>query len=117
MDYTREAERFIKQYNIWQAEISDIDYKIAELHEQDGVGSIDTTKDPISKTYKFSSITENLGVTIADKVYLLEQRKKHLERLLQRIDNAINALSEDEKEIITRSVIKGESYYQFTYKL
>lgn len=114
MNYIKEAEKFVSQYDMFKYEINDIDLKIAALKEEDGCSAIDTSKEQTGKTYKFSSVTENTAVHVEDLISILIKRRRRLESKVKRIENAMDALDEDQREVITRTVIKRERYYQFT---
>lgn len=115
--YTRDAERFISQYNLYKHEIIDIDIKIALLQEEDGFTAVDTTNEPSSKTNKFNSLVENTAVRIVDAINILQAKKRALEGKLKRIDNAMETLDADEREIITRTAIMNEYYFQFIHEI
>jgi len=103
----------LRRIHTFEAEINDIDIRIEELKdiEKIGPGSINYNKPFISKIYKINSQTENNAIKIVDKIALLEFRKRQLQRMIKRINNAINSLPEPQKTIIDLRYMQNKQWY------
>ncbi len=90
-----------------------------EIEEMDylKISAIDYEKEPTGKTYTFHSITEEAGIYVADRKNLLEKRIKITEGKIERIDRAIGALNETERQIITERYIEGRQWWEIAYKV
>lgn len=107
----KEIEKWLTHYKVIKAGIENLkeEYKLVE----DCGRGIDTSQESTSKTYKFNSEVENTAI----KLCLMKKRIKHMENKINKIDKALEALSELEREIIKERYIENKYYYQFTYKL
>lgn len=81
------------------------------------ISAIDYEKEPTSETYAFHSATEEAGIYIADRKNLLEKRIKITEGKTERIDRAIAALNDTERQIITERYIEGRQWWQVAYSV
>jgi len=118
MSITEMVEDWLKEYNRFMAELEDIRIQIDQIKESynpEDVSAIDTTKEPISKTYNVSSGVERRVIPYVDRIRQLETRKKALERYIQRIQNAMTALTAEEKTLVERCLLDGVRYSQMPY--
>lgn len=118
MDYAKRVEKRLKEYKRFAAELEDIQIQIDQLKEDydpEDVSAIDTTREPISKTYNVSSGVERRVIPYVDRIRQLETRKKALERYIQRIQNAMTALTAEEKTLVERCLLDGVRYSQMPY--
>lgn len=113
MTDTKGIQAILKGYNDKKGELQMLEIEIREAEEIAGLRAVNYDKEPISKTYAFNSSTENEALNI----YLLKQRKIHLESLIQRIDTALNQLAEDEREILKLRYIEGRNWTNIYFKL
>ena len=110
----------LKKYKEYKANIKVKDLKIEELEEEVGVSG-QGYEERTGKTYKVNSFTENQAIDILEKKEQLSKERRYYEREIERIDNALNTLNEDEREIIISSLIEGRRYssievkYNYTY--
>lgn len=110
-DRIKEVENWLCNYKSTKAGIESLKEEYEVLND---VGSgIDTSREAVSKTYKFNSEVENTAIQLA----LIDSRIKMMERKIEKIDRALNSLSSIEKEIIKYKCIEGMYYYEFTYKV
>jgi len=106
-----ETEKWLYNYKSIKAGIESLKEEYEVLND---VGSgIDTSREATSKTYKFSSETENTAIKLA----LLDGRIRTMERKVEQIDRALAALNNIEREVIEYKCIEGMYYYEFTYKV
>ncbi len=98
------VEGMLYKYIELKAQCKNIDIEIEELKSVGNLQSIDYSKDVLSPTNNISSSVENelinIEQNIPDKISKLENKKKSKERIINRIDNALNILTEKEKYII-----------------
>lgn len=88
-------------YKQVQAEIKNIDLDIEEiLNNYIGVGSISYDKDKISPTNKFNSIVENIAAEREKALQYKKTLKRGKEIQIERINNMLSVLSDEEQKII-----------------
>ena len=104
MSEYNKVEGMLYKYIELKAQCKNIDIEIEELKSVGNLQSIDYSKDVLSPTNNISSSVENelinIEQNIPDKISKLENKKKSKERIINRIDNALNILTEKEKYII-----------------
>lgn len=94
--YYRGVESNLYNYKSIKAEIKNIDLELQELaNEYTGCGAINYEEKP-APTNKFNSVVENEALR-PDK---LKSRKHKLEVQLEKIDNALETLSDDEMNLV-----------------
>jgi DNA-directed RNA polymerase specialized sigma24 family protein len=83
-----------------QAEIKNIDLEIEELeNEYAGCGAMGY-EEKSAPTNKFNSVVENEMIAKRFKPEQLEKRKHKLKIQLEKIDNALDILTEQQKKVI-----------------
>jgi DNA-directed RNA polymerase specialized sigma24 family protein len=108
----------LKRYKILKAEIKNIELDIEELHEAENIGPSGISYEERSTaTNKFSSITENQAIIIADQSTYLDRDRRAKIREVERIDNALSILNEKEREVLELKHIKGYRWDNVTYKI
>lgn len=92
--------------------------------EETGVSAIDYSLDRISKTYKFSSQTENSAmINIIDKdkhQEQLEELQNDIKVLNHRIkiaDNMLHLLANDERDVIYKYYVEGKTFEQINREM
>jgi len=118
MDYAKRVEKRLKEYKRFAAELEDIQIQIDQLKEDydpEDISAVDTTQEPVSKTYSVASGVERRVIPYVDKIRQLEDRKKALERYIQRMQNAMTVLTAEEKTFVERCLIDGVKYSQMPY--
>jgi DNA-directed RNA polymerase specialized sigma subunit len=116
LNYYKATEKFLYNYNSLKASIENMKQEIDEMDYRE-ISAIDYEKEPVSETYAFHSATEEAAIYAADKKSLLEQRIKTTEGKLERIDRAIEALNDTERQIITERYINGKQWWQVAYSV
>lgn len=110
-DMERQIEEWLNDYNYMKAFIAELEDELSHKGEENM--GIDTSNEPVSKTYKFNSTVEN-AVVSSEKTYeILKQNKI----TVKKIDAALAALNETEFKIVKNRCIDGKYYYQFTYEV
>ncbi len=98
------------------AKIDDIELEIAELKDLQSLKHIDydnliKTKSLLSK----SEIQQMKNLDINQTIEILEYKKRHIERFLKRLNNAINSLDNLEKQIIQLKCIDNKIWKAITF--
>jgi DNA-directed RNA polymerase specialized sigma subunit len=114
VNYYKATEKFLYNYNSLKASIENMKQEIEELDYRE-ISAVNYEKEPTGKTYDFHSITEEAGIRAAEKKKLLEKRIKATQSKLERIDRAIKALNDTERQIITERYINGKQWWQVAY--
>ncbi len=118
MDYVQMVEDWLKEYKRFLAELGDVQIQldiIRDEYDPEDVSAVDTTREPVSKTYSVASGVERRVIPYVDKIRQLEDRKKALERYIQRMQNAMTVLTAEEKTFVERCLIDGVKYSQMPY--
>lgn len=98
-DY-RKAEGLLFNYPILKAEIRNLEIDKKQLRDIMGIhGQSDNIKASTS-TYAFNSSVENEVVSIENKEEYIDKVIISKQRLVDKIDNALSVLSEDERELV-----------------
>lgn len=109
--------RRISKYRELKADIKDIEIRLSELEEEllgiSGQGLEERT----GKTYKITSSVEQQVERLIEKQEEYLKSKAAKEREIQRIDNAMTILLDEEKEIIQVIHIEGKKYWRLEQKL
>ena len=116
VNYYKATEKFLYNYNSLKASIENMKQEIEELDYRE-ISAVNYEKEPTGKTYAFHSITEEAGIRAAEKKKLLEKRIKATQSKLERIDRAIKALNDTERQIITERYINGKQWWQVAYEI
>lgn len=116
MNYYKATEKFLHNYNSLKASIENMKQEIEEMDYRE-ISAIDYEKEPTSETYAFHSATEESAIYAAERKNLLEKRIKITESKLERIDRAIEALNDTEKQVITERYMGGKQWWQVAYSV
>lgn len=114
MNYYKATEKFLYNYNSLKASIENMKQEIEEMDYRE-ISAVNYENETTGETYAFHSTTEEAAVYTADKKSLLEQRIKTTEGKIERIDRAIKALNDTERQIITERYINGKQWWQVAY--
>lgn len=107
----------IRKYKEILTDIGDIDIRIQELEEEifgisgQGIG------ESVGKTNKITSSVEKQAEKLMERKEELYKQQMAKKRDLQRINNAITILNDEEKEIIKSVHIEQKRYYVVQDKL
>lgn len=113
----KETEYLLYNYKMLLISIENLKEDIILLKEECGVRSIDTEKDNLSKTYKFSSIVENTALSSMEQIEYLEMMVKKMEGQIESLDKSLEGLTLEEKTILTEKYIEGKQWWQVAYKV
>lgn len=99
-DNYRKLEGILYNYKNIIAEIKNIDIEIIDLQQEyTGCGAINY-KEKSSPTNKFNSTVENEIVSKEKQMTYLQNMRDGKQRLINQINNAIEALAENERKLI-----------------
>jgi len=106
----KKTDGLLFNYKAIKAEIFNLDIEIEELQEEyDGVKGI-TYEERTGPTNAFNSATENEVMKKEKEISKLLKEKKSKERLISKIDNALDSLEDEEREIIKLRCIERKSW-------
>ncbi|EKQ52650.1 MULTISPECIES: hypothetical protein [unclassified Clostridium] len=107
----------IRKYKEILADIGDIDIRVQELEEEILGISGQSLEERTGKTYKITSSVEQQAEKLMERKEELYREQSAKKRELQRINNAITILNDEEKEIIQVVHIEHRKYYVVQDKL
>ncbi|MDT8717620.1 sigma-70 family RNA polymerase sigma factor [Clostridium sp. 19966] len=114
----KEVIEVLKGYRTLKAEIIALELDIEELHDEENLGpEAISYQERTGKTYKFSSSTENQAINLIDKVQKLENEKRKKQREIERIENALSILDENEKDVLEMKHLRGYKWDVITCRL
>lgn len=104
----RTAEGMLYNYKNLKAQIKNIELDIEErVNDYNTLSAVQYDKDKISKTYKFNSEVENKVIDIESaqrdlksETNFLKAKKRSKEIQVERIDNILSVLTEEEYKLI-----------------
>lgn len=100
----------IRKYKELKADIVDIDITIQELEEEIiGISGV-SFEERTGKTYKITSSVEMQSEKHLKEKERLLRKRSIKEREIERIDNALTILKEEEKDIILTALIEQKKY-------
>jgi len=102
----------IRMYKELKADIRDIEIRLQEIEEEILGVSGQGTEERTGKTYKITSSVEQQAEKLMDKKEELLRVKTSKEREIQRIDNAMTILLDEEREIIQVVHIDHKKYWR-----
>ena len=99
-DLYKKTDGVLFNYKSIKAEIFNLELDIEELQEEiEGVKAV-SYDEKSSPTHKFNSSVENEVIKKEQEINRLLREKRSKERLIKKIDNALNSLDIEEKEIV-----------------
>ncbi|UYZ36781.1 siderophore-interacting protein [Clostridium beijerinckii] len=106
----KKTDGVLFNYKSIKAEIFNLEIEIEELQEEyDGVKGM-TYEEKTGSTNAFNSSTENEIMKKEKEITRLLKEKRGKERLLSKIDNALESLEEEEREIIRLRCFERKSW-------
>lgn len=109
-DLYKKTDGVLFNYKTIKAEINNIEIEIEELQEEfNGVGAVGYSERS-SPTNAFNSSVENEILKKEKEINRLLKEKRNKERLISKIDNAIETLEYEEKEIIKLRCFERRSW-------
>lgn len=112
----RSVEGMLYNYKNLKAQIKNIELDIEEkLNNYDTLSAVQYDKDSISKTNKFNSEVENKVIEIDSKeidkeIKFLQAKKRSKEIQVERIDNILSVLQEEERKLIELRYFKSMQF-------
>jgi DNA-directed RNA polymerase specialized sigma24 family protein len=115
----KEIEDMLYRYNSIKAEIRDIELDIEAVENEYGGLSTSTYTEikASTSTYKFNSIIENEVIHKDQKLEYLMKLKRGKEIQLEKIDNMLTMLTEEQSELIELRYFKRNKINTVAYKL
>ncbi|WP_346880576.1 hypothetical protein [Clostridium sp. UBA3061] len=107
----------IKKYKELKADIVDINIRMEELEEEVVGISAQPQGERTSQTYKITSSVEQQAEKLMEKKDELLKIKAGKERELDRIDNALTVLTDEERDIIETVYIEHKKYWKLEERL
>ena len=116
-DNYKKAEYLLYNYKMLKISIENLNKEIELIKNNDGVTGINYDTIPTSSTNVISSITENTALSNTEKVDFLEHNIKRIENKVERIERAMQGLTEVERQIVQSKYIEGKQWYIVAYKV
>jgi len=107
----------IRRYKEMLADIADIDIRVQELEEEILGVSGQSLGERTGKTYKITSSVEQQSELLMERKEQLYREQSAKKRDLERINNAMTILTEEEKDIMQIIHIERRKYYVVQDKL
>lgn len=107
----------IRRYRELKADIFELNLRLTEIEEEMLGVSGQSGEESTGKTYKITSSTENQAEKLIDKKDEVFKSIKEKQRELDRIDNAMSILLDEEREIISIAHIEHKPYWKLEEKL
>lgn len=116
----KEIEEMLKNIKRYEAQISDIELEIADLKDLKSIELKGINYDNLIRTNSLLSKTEFQvmeDLQIDQTIEILEYKKRHIERFLGKIKNAVNSLSDVEKQIIQIKCVDNKIWRFVTFEV
>jgi DNA-directed RNA polymerase specialized sigma subunit len=107
----------IRSYKEMLADIADVDIRVQELEEEILGVSGQSMGEKTGKTYKITSSVEQQAELLMKRKEQLYREQSAKKRIIERINNAMTILTEEEKDIIQIIHIERRKYYVVQDKL
>ena len=102
----------IRKYNELKADINYFDIRLEEIEEEIIGISAQPQGEFTGKTYKINSQVEQQVDILIEKQEEFNIKKANAIRMIRKIDNAMNILTDEEREIIKVAVIERKRYWR-----
>ena len=104
----KKTERILYNYSMLKAEINNLELEIEEIeNEYEGLGAI-SYEERSSVTNKISDSVANEIIFKSREVYRLNKIKRSKEILLNKINNALEALDDNERKVVHYRYLNGK---------
>lgn len=105
------SSEILKDYKKLKALIKDYDLQLQELDFNTlGPQGMTYDKDKTSPTNKFNSDTENAAIKREEKIHNLKKQQGTCKVIVGQMDNALDTLTDREKQIIELKYFNGKTY-------
>lgn len=108
----KETEYLLYKYKMFEISIKTMGIEIEYLRKEDGGKGIAYDNIQTSPTNRTSSCTENIALSITEKIDYLETSIRRIRSKIERMDKAIEGLTEIERVIIEQRYIEGKQWWQ-----
>ena len=110
MNYFKATEKYLYNYRAIKANIEILEQQLQLLKDDfKGAGAVDTTREPVSKTYKFTSATEDEVLQREEDTAELERQILRGKNVIEKIDKGIASLPELERTVLEIKYMSEES--------
>ena len=115
-DYIRETRQYLKKYNQLKISVQNLDDEIRAqemLLESESIPSVRYGDDAVSGGRGELNVTEAAAdrrIKAENRIERMRQEKNELERILRKIDRALDGVSELDCDLIRGHYINGESW-------
>lgn len=115
--YYKETEYLLYNYKMFKISIENMNKEIEFIKKEDGAKGISYDGIRTSPTHKFSSATEDTALSNIEKIDYLEHSIRKIENKIERIDRAIEGLTDSEKSVVLDKYLKGQQWYIVAYNV
>ena len=117
MNKYEKVEELLKNYKMMKISIENMEQEIEYIKQsEDGITGIDYNGINTSKTHKFSSMVEDAVLSRSEKIHYLERNIEYNKRQIEKMDKAMEGLSEIEAMIITERYMEGKQWWKVAYQ-
>lgn len=117
MNYYKKTEYLLYNYKMLEISIENMQQDIEYLRNNDGMSGLSYDGISTSPTNKTSNPTENVALSNSEKIHYLERCIKRDEMTLQKINRAMEGLTEIENTVISQKYIEGKQWWQVAFKV
>ena len=118
MNYFKRTEKYLYNYHGIIAGIKNAEQELQQaLNEYIGTSAVDITKEQTSPTFKFSSATEDEIIEKEKIIECLKRKIANEKMLISNINNAVEALNKEEKELIKLRYFQALPWNEVARKL
>jgi DNA-directed RNA polymerase specialized sigma24 family protein len=115
--YYKSTESLLYNYNMLKVSIENMKLEIEETKKEDGMTAIEYSDEKTSPTFKITSQTEDTAIRNIEHTDLLRKRIEITQNKITRLDNAINGLNKNERDVIIKRYIEGKQWYIVAYEV
>lgn len=112
MNNYKKVENLLYNYKMLKISIKNIEEEIEYLDKECGVSGINYDNTGTSPTNKVNSIVEDTALSISEKKHYLQHKINEIEMQLNKIERAMEGLTDIERIIIEQKYIEGLQWWQ-----
>jgi DNA-directed RNA polymerase specialized sigma subunit len=105
--YYKETEYLLYNYKMFQISVENMQMEIEYLEKEDSLKGLNYDNISTSPTHKINSITEDIALSVSEKIHFLEHNINRNKRILERIDRAMCGLTRKERTMLELRYIEG----------
>lgn len=114
--YYKKLEYDLYNYKAYKASLRSLEKDLKEI-EYDGINSISYDELKVSKTFKFSSVTEDTALSNIERINYIEHIMRKTKNTLDKIDDSLELLTKEERKIIEKRYFEGWQWYDIAYEV